>query len=469
MNSTPRSLSDLDALLFAADTPAQPLHVLAAVVLDGSSVASPWDYETFQKRIAERFYQIDPLRSRPVWGTMGRPLLINDPSIDLQHHLHHIVVPEGGGIDALAEAASKIASEALPKNRPLWGAWFVEGFDKDRAAMIAKIHHSAVDGVFGIFALAGFFDLEPFPTSQESPPDDSLRPSRLPQLLGAKASELRQRPAVVARAVGQAATAAATSVTRFRGRRPPLPLTAPRMSYNRALTPERSVAFTSLDLQEVRRVGRAFGASVNDVVVALCAGVLRRYGIQCGDLPDRPLIATIPVSERASDDRAAGNQLAFMFYEIPVHLGDPGDRVRFVQQSARVAKEAHGRAGAGLLSSLATLIPKMVVGPAMRAASSLRVTSIVPPIANVMISSLRGPGVSLFASGARVSSIFPLGPVIEGIGLCITAISYQDELAFGFIACADHVTDIGDFTTGLQLEMVGLVDVVAERSPDERD
>ncbi len=240
------------------------------------------------------------------------------------------------------------------------------------------------------------------------------------------------------------------------------------MSYNRALTSERSVSFTALDLQEVRRIGRAFGASVNDVVVALCAGVLRRYGIQCGELPGRPLLATIPVSERASDLESAGNQLAFMFYELPIHLDDPGERLRFVQRTARVAKDAHARAGAGLLSSVATLIPKVLVGPAMRAASSLRVTSIIPPIANVMISSLRGPEVPLFASGARVSSIFPLGPVIEGIGLCVTAISYRRELAFGFIACSDHVTDIRDLATGFDIEMVGLLDVAAGRSQDER-
>jgi diacylglycerol O-acyltransferase / wax synthase len=468
MASPPRSLSDLDALLFAADTPAQPLHVMAAVVLEGSSVAGPWDYDRFQARIAERVHRIDPLRSRPVWGATGRPLLIDDPSIDLQHHLHHITLPEGGGIEALAEAASDIAAEPLPKNRPLWAAWFVEGFEKDRAAVIAKIHHSAVDGVFGIFALAGFFDLDPSPTLPESPPAEQLTPTGLSQLAGARVGALRQRPAVVAKAVRQAA-AAATELPRMRGSRPPLPLTAPRMSYNRPLTSNRSVAFTTLDFEEVRRVGRAFGASVNDVVVALCAGVLRRYGLQCGDLQERPLVATIPVSERESVGGSAGNQLTFMFYELPVHLDDPGERLRFVQRSAGIAKDARARAGAGLLSSVATLIPKIVVGPAMRVASSLRVTSIVPPIANVMISSLRGPEVPLFASGARVSSIFPLGPVIEGIGLCITAISYGEGLAFGLIACADHIVDIRDLATGLHLEMVGLLDASAESSEDSTE
>jgi WS/DGAT/MGAT family acyltransferase len=236
------------------------------------------------------------------------------------------------------------------------------------------------------------------------------------------------------------------------------------MSYNGALTEGRAVAFTTLDLDDVRLVAEVFGASVNDVVVALCTGVLRRYGLRCGDLPDRPLIATIPVSERGSDREAAGNRLAFMFYELPVHLDGAGNRLEFVQHSAQVAKEAHAQAGAGLLSSVATLIPKVAVGPAMRVASPLRLARMVPPIANVMVSSLRGPEAPLFASGARVSSIFPLGPVIEGIGLSITAISYRNQMDFGFIACADHVKDIDDLTTGLQLEMALLLDAAARRT-----
>jgi WS/DGAT/MGAT family acyltransferase len=463
MTSSPRGLSDLDALLFAADTPNQPLHVMAAVVLENSTATGPWNYEIFRSRIAERFRRIDPLRKRPVWGAMGRPLLVDDPSVDLDQHLHRITLPEAGGIDALGEAVSAIASEPLPKNRPLWAAWFVDHFDKDRSAMIAKIHHSAVDGVFGIYALAEFFDLEPHPPSPEPRPDEEPAQTGLPQLLAAKAAGLRARPMQLTKAVVQAATAA-TTFTRIRGARPPLPLTAPRMSYNGALSRERAVAFTALDLDDVRRVGKAFGASVNDVVVALSTGVLRRYGIRCDELPDRPLLATIPVSERGSNTDDAGNRLAFMFYELPVHLNDAGERLEFVHRSARVAKTAHAQAGAGLLSSVATLIPKAAVGPVMRVSSPLRLSRLVPPIANVMISSLKGPEVPLFASGVRASSIFPLGPVIEGIGLCITAISYQDQMDFGFIACADHVTDIRDLTTGLQLEMALLLDAATRRA-----
>lgn len=439
--------------------------MLAAAVLDCGSAGIEWSFDTVRGRIAERLHLIEPLHSRPAWGGLGRPCFVDDPAVDLHRHLHHVVLPEGGGLDALAEVAGRFATQPLPKDRPLWAAWFVEGFEKDHVALLAKIHHSAVDGVFGIFALAGLFDLTVRPAKAEQSagvapePEPATRGGRR-ALLGAKVDELRQRPGLVARGVRQAA-GSATAFRRSLGERPPLPLSGKRMSYNRALTARRSVAFAALHLHEVHEVRKAFGASVNDVVVALSAGALRRHAIQCDELPDRPLVATIPVSERAEGDATAGNQLAFMFYNLPVHLEDAGERLRFVQRTAEVAKEAHLRGGQGLLSSVAALIPKFVVGSALRAASSLRVTNVVPPIANVMISSLRGPDVPLYMARASLASIFPLGAVFEGIGLSITAISYRDELAFGFITCTDLVPDIRELATGLHLEMANLLDAAA--------
>ncbi|HXW97113.1 MAG TPA: wax ester/triacylglycerol synthase domain-containing protein, partial [Gemmatimonadales bacterium] len=113
MTTSARRLSDLDALLLAAETPTQPLHVMAAVVLENDSGAGRWNYEIFQSRIAERFRQIEPLQKRPVWGSMGRPILVDDPSVAVQDHLHHITLPDAGGIDALGEAVGAIASEPL--------------------------------------------------------------------------------------------------------------------------------------------------------------------------------------------------------------------------------------------------------------------------------------------------------------------------------------------------------------------
>ena len=240
----------------------------------------------------------------------------------------------------------------------------------------------------------------------------------------------------------------------------PLPCTGPRMSYNRALTPRRSVGFTSLKLEDVKRVAHSSGASVNDVVVALCAGVLRRYAIQCDELPTRPLVAAIPVSERKRDDGPAGNALSFMFYALPVHLPAVSERLAFVKRSASEAKSLHTKTGEGLLASVAALAPKAAIGPAMRIMSSRGAANVFPPVANVLISNIRGPQVPLYVAGATLCSIFPMGPVIDGVGLGITAMSYGDEMSFGFIACADLVRDIRDFSLGLHVEMAAMLDAL---------
>jgi diacylglycerol O-acyltransferase / wax synthase len=453
--------SDLDAVFLAGETPTQHLHVLATLVLDRSALPGRGGYELFQSRISERFHLIEPLRRRVRHVPFGPPAWIDDPEIHLQRHLHHIVLPDGGGLEALARTASDIASYPLPKDRPLWEAWFVEGMEKDQMAVIAKIHHCAVDGVSGIFALAAFFDLEPFPDAPVAPPEwEPAGPPRPVDVGRAVLHDLARRPQTLARGLRRTASSA-VALARTRGGEVPLPFTGPRLSYNRALTARRSVAFTSVHLDDVRKIKAHAGGSVNDVLVALCAGVLRRYAIIHDELPNRPLIAGVPVSERTAEHGSAGNQLSFMFYGLPVHLEDPGQRLSFVTRSAAAVKDIYARAGQGLFAGLASLAPTSVVGPLMRALSGTHAASVLPPAVNVLISNIRGPDLPLFVAGAELSSIYPMGPLMEGVGLGMTVVSYRDEVAFGFMACSDLVPDIDELSTGIHLEVARMLDVVA--------
>src|SRR6516164_6078384 len=252
-------------------------------------------YEVFQERIIERYLLIEPLRRRPARSVFGQRLWIDDPEIHIQRHLHHVVV-DGRGFDALAEVAGDIASHPLPKDRPLWEAWLVEGFDESQFAVVAKIHHSAVDGVSGIFALSGFFDLEPSPAPTVSTPP-APQPPGTPETWSTAINSLVHRPQAVTRGIQRVTTSLLQFVS-SRSETAPLPCSGPRMSYNRALTPPRAVAFSTLPLDDVKQIAQATGGSVNDVVVALCAGVLRRHALQSKDVPDRPIVAAIPVSER---------------------------------------------------------------------------------------------------------------------------------------------------------------------------
>jgi WS/DGAT/MGAT family acyltransferase len=385
---------------------------------------------------------------------------VDDPDLHLARHLHHIVLAEKSGLDALGPVAAEIASFPLPRDRPLWEAWFVEGIDADHVAVIAKIHHSAVDGVSGIFALAAFFDLEPFPDlPAAAAPWEPAAPPGVGELTRAMVDGLRRRPGAMARSVRRAASAAVT-MARARGEETPLPFSAPRLSYNRALTSRRSVAFTSIALDDVKQIRQDQGASVNDVLVALCAGVLRRYALRCRELPDRPLVAAIPVSERKAEHGTGGNQLSFMFYPLPVHLDGPIERLDFVVRSARVVKDVYSRAGEGLFTSLASLTPLGAVPVAMRVLSAAGAANVVPPAANVTISNIKGPDMPLFVAGAALSSIFPMGPLMVGVGLGVTVVSYRDAVAFGLMACPDLVPEVQELADEVHEELAEMLAAV---------
>ena len=452
-------LSDLDVLFMAGETASQHLHVLATLILDRSDAPSEFDYKVFRSHVAERFQMIEPLRRRLMRGPLTHPVWIDDDDIHLDRHLHHIVLANGGGLDALAGVAAEIASFPLPTDRPPWEAWFVEGVSKDDVAVIAKIHHSAADGLSGIFALAAFFDLEPSPAAGAGPPP--WQPSPAPgfaELGRATLGNLWHRPEAVVRSLRRVG---ASTVDMVRSRADtPLPFTGPRQPYNRALTPRRSVAFATIPLDEIEQIRQGFGVSVNDVVVAVCAGALRRYALLHGEEPTRPLVAGVPISERRPEHGSSGNQISFMLYSLPVDRDGPALRLEEVTRSATAAKDLYARSGSGLMGSIATLAPSRAVGPVMRAISGMKIADIAPPVMNVFISNIHGPDLPLYAAGARLRAMFPMGPLIEGVGLGVTIVSHADEAALGFMGCEDHVPDIEVLADYTGTEVEALLDAV---------
>ena len=457
MSLTP--LSELDAAFLAAETPTQPMHVVATLVLD--TTGRELGYRDFQRHITERFSFVEALRRRLQPVPFADPVWVDDHEIRLANHLHHVHV-DGGGIEALSRVVSDVASTPLTRNRPLWEAWLVEGFAPDRVGVIAKVHHCAVDGVSGFNALAAFFDIEPDPA--EPLWTGSWTPAPPPQpreIAGLAASALLALPARVARAsrhvLGSAAVLARQATAA------PLPMTGPRLSFNRALSPRREVALAWVALDEVKGIRRAFGATVNDVVVSLATGVVRRYLDAGGELPDRALVAAVPTSERLPEHGDAGNRLSAMFYALPVHLADPAERVHAVQTSAAAAKDVYAAAGEGTAAAVAGMVLPGTVGPLMRAVSGLRLANVLPPVANVIVSNVRGPELPLYVLGARVEDIFPMGPLLEGTGLGVTVVSYRDRIGIGFLACPDLLPDVRALADLVPVELAALADAAASR------
>ena len=210
-------------------------------------------------------------------------------------------------------------------------------------------------------------------------------------------------------------------------------------------------------MEQVKTIRAAFGGTVNDVVVGLVAGTLHRYLAARGELPDAALVAAVPTSERQPEHGLAGNRLSVMLYELPVHLADPLDRLDEVARSAEIAKATYEQMGVGLFADMASMMPSGVVAPVMRAFSRFGLADRLPPVANVLVSNVRGPGFPLYASGATLEHMLPLGPLMEGVGLGVTVVSYRDHIDFGFLTCPDLVPDVGAMAASVQTDLDALL------------
>ena len=229
----------------------------------------------------------------------------------------------------------------------------------------------------------------------------------------------------------------------MRGKGMPVPFTAPRTSLNGTITGHRSVAFAQLDLDEVKDVKNAFGVTVNDVVLALVAGALRQFLDARGELPDDPLVATVPVSVHDRTEREHGsNKVSAFFASLPTHLADPAARVFFLAEANRLSKDHHYDIDADMLQDWAQFSAATAFGMAVRAYSALRLAEKHPVVHNLVVSNVPGPPMPLYLLGARITGLYPLGPVFHGAGLNVTVLSNAGKVHIGLLGARELVKDL---------------------------
>jgi diacylglycerol O-acyltransferase len=437
-------LSTLDAALLSLETEAQQLNIVAVLIIERDPDVPVEDhYRVARDRIESRLPLVSLFcRRLQTLPGFANPVWEDEPDLAVDTHLHQALLDPPKDLQALGRIAGDIASRALRRDRPLWEMWLIDELEDGRVAVICKVHHAVLDGASGVGSLAPFFDLEPHAPPVVVPP----RPEPRSLTVADQARESIRGSVRWARDFARSAPRVAGMLVRAAQHAGDadlaLPLTAPRLAFNRALTPRRTVEFTSVELSRLKEIRRAYGATLNDFLIAVCAGALRLYLTDRDELPDRPLVAAIPISERSLEDAVGGNRFSTMFYAIPVHIEDPVERVAATIRTAAAAKEFYEQSGHELLQSVASLLPPKTIGPAMHVASALRLAERVPPIANLMISNVRGPEFPLWIAGGRVTQMLPMGPLVEGMGLNITVVSYLDTVSFGFQVCPDLVPDV---------------------------
>jgi len=465
------TLDGLDAAFLALEAGASHLHISAVLVLDPPegrrSLFSPSTrYAQIRRLVAERVHLAPPLRQRAVSVPLdlAHPVWVDDPEFDLDNHLSRASLPDPGGDAELFHLVAEISTRPLGPDGPLWEMVVVEGLADDRMAVVAKLHHAILDGVSGASLLAGFFDVGP--RSRLVMPAPIWSPAPLPsaaQLLAHAGRAWGGQTRTAAGALRRSAETVGSLVAQHRrltqeGRRPaPLPFGAPRTSLNGAISSRRRFAAASLDLHQLKLVGRTFGATVNDVLMACVAGGLRRLLEHRGEGMTRPLVAAVPVSTRQDDDGHLGNQVSAMLVEIGTHRDDPVGRLLSTVESAAVAKEREQLTGGDLIAGLAQMTAPAVANRAARWASSLRVFDRVPPLFNVIVSGVVGPDVPLWCAGSRVVALYPVGPVAEGAALNITAMSYLDRVHVGLLACRRMLPEVDELARWITDELGLLV------------
>ncbi len=486
-------MTGLDGAFLALESSTTHLHIVGVLVLDPTEEAFESTFRRIRALVADRIELVRPFRMRPVAAPLGlgHPGLVEDGCPDIDYHVRRAGLPRPGGRRELESLVADLASRPLDRRRPLWEMRVVDGLDGGGVAVVVKVHHAIIDGVAGAELLATFFDLEPdvapaAVTRIDRRRHDASGGSRdtvigawSPASAGVWAGvEIDQwlelfgsvpgHVDAALRSIGRTVQRARSMAAQWRGQTAPvspLPLSAPKTSINRAISPHRRVVFGDLAMDDVRRVRDVLGGTVNDVVMAATAGSLRRFFAGRGEEPDGPLVALAPVSVRGADRHGSlGNHLSALLVTLPTTTDDPIERLREVRASVAAAKDLDRAGGSELVRGWAeALVPALGSG-ASRVATERRLFDRLPPVFNLVISNVPGPDAPLYLAGARLRTMYPLGPIIEGAGLNVTVISYLDRVHIGVQACWDLVPDVDVIARGIEDSLVELV-----RAADRRD
>ncbi len=471
-----KQLSGVDASFLYMETGTSFGHVSGLSIFERPDIAGWSPYEAFRRQVESRLPILEPLRRRVVEVPLqlDHPYWIEDPDFDLDYHLRESAVPPAGGEHQLAELVARIVGRPLDRSHPLWESYVIEGLTGDRFAVLTKLHHSTIDGAAGAELTTILFDADPDATVPAVP--DDRRPEPVPgpaEVLGRALVDVVRKPRKLIRlqirslrAFGELtrnqgltglAEVARSLPSPWPARRggsrsneqdaPSAPprTPAPSTPFNRSITAHRRLALRSMSLSEVKAVKNALGATLNDVVMAMCAGALRRYLADHDALPENPLVAMVPVSIRTGEEADKwSNRVSSIFTPIPTDEADPLERVRRVHEAMDVAKGRFNLLPADMLTDYAQFSPPALAARAARVATRLRIADRLNSPVNLVISNVPGPRDPLYLAGARLLHYYPVSTIVDGQGLNITVQSYRDTLDFGLVACRELVPDVDD-------------------------
>ena len=450
-------LTGLDGVFLDLETQATPMHVGSLHLFAKPRGRQP-DFYLAVRRLLARGTRVAPLLGRRLAEVplhLAHPVWVEGEEFDLDFHVRRVQVPAPGTQAALEDCVAELHSQLMDRSRPLWTIYVLEGLEDGRRAYYFKIHHAVLDGAAGVALAATLFDVSP---SQRRPPHRTSPGTSGNPLgwLAAAGAAFSHDAAQYVRLVrylptaGRALAGIVSSPPASPGSQLLRNLAfGPRTPLNVTITAERRFAVSSLPLDEVKAIGARFGATINDVVLAVCGGTLRRYLARHGGVPRAPLIATMPISLREPGDTHFGTAATLSLVNLATHIADPARRLRAVRAAAGATKSLARSARSLIPTDFPSIGVPWIVSSMAALYGRSHIADMIPPIANVVISNVPGPQVPLYTAGARMEAYWPVSIVEHGLGLNITVLSYTGTLGFGFTAARAAVADARELATDL--------------------
>jgi diacylglycerol O-acyltransferase len=463
-------LSAIDVSFLTNESSAAHMHVGGIMIFEGPPPA----YEDLLEHIESRLHLVPRFRQRLAYPPVptGRPFWIDDPAFNLEYHVRHSALPSPGSEEQLRNMASRVFSQQLDRTKPLWELWMVQGLTRKRFALVTKTHHALVDGVSGVDIATVLFDVKPVPEPAHAEHDwvpgpepsgasllarDAEGLARTPIRLLRRIEHAVEHPRATLHQLGEAAEALGEVGWNFANPAPEVPL-------NQAVGSHRRYEWVRSDLAQFKKIKNALGGTVNDVVLAVVSGAMRRWlharGLRTEGVELR---AQVPVSIRAEDERGQlGNKIAVVRAPVPVYIEDPVQRLRVVRQAMEGIKQSKQALGAEVISRFNDFAPPTLLAQAARVNFSTR-------LFNLVVTNVPGPQIPLYVLGRELEDIFPVGFLPPNQALFIAIMSYNGEVNFGLLGDFDLMYDLELVASAIEESLAELVEAAEESASAEAE
>lgn len=463
-------MKPLDGVFLSLETPETPTHIGGLAILD-TSTNPAFDFDFFRDFVAERVALCPRFSWRVSEVPLGLdlPYWVSDEALDFNEHVRRAALPAPGGTQELADLAGHLFAMPLDRTRPLWEMYLIEGLQGGRVALLWKVHHCLMDGVSGAGLMELLFDLTPEPAPRATIPvadeggknnDQEQAASSPPswdQMLGRSIRNAATRNLKFAENLYKLASEAIGE-----GQNTEPAEETPRVSFNGTVGARRAVAWTSLPISHLKQIKDQLGVTINDVILGLTGGSVREYLASRGELPETSLKAVVPVSTRKPGDKSIGNQIRDIAVDWATDLEDPIERIMRIHKDTIRAKKEVAEGGVNLIEGLAESLPPAATRLIVQAGAAF--ADRVPLPGNAVVSNVRMPSVPFYIAGAKIEATIPISVLAPTQGLNITALTYCDEIYFGFTVDPRLVPNPWMLAEGTSKSLIELQSAMERRS-----